>query len=95
MRLHDRRAAGWRAIACAVAIVLGLGPALSGVRAQDAPAIASGGEIVLLREQPGYDAAALVTLGDGSALEIIGEPVVAADGSSWLPVVAGGQSGSF
>jgi murein DD-endopeptidase MepM/ murein hydrolase activator NlpD len=93
------RAARRRGIAYAVAVALCLGPSLMSAQAQDgAPsggpaAVASGGEIVLLREQPGYDAVVLTSLGDGSALDVAGTPVTAADGSSWLPVYAAGQSG--
>ncbi len=77
-----------------LAIALCLVPVITGVRAQETPAggaatIASAGEPVLLREQPGYDAAVLATLGDGNPLDVAGEPVTAADGTSWLPVVAG------
>jgi len=98
MRLIDIRAAGRRGLACIVAIMLCLAPAIPGVRAQETPAggptaIDSAGEPVLLREQPGYDAAVLTTLGDGNPVEIAGQPVTAADGTSWVPVVAGGQSG--
>ncbi len=98
MRLIDGRAACRRGFACVVIVVLSFGPTWVGARAQDAPAggsatIASSGEAVLLREQPGYDAAVLATLGDGSPVEVTGGPVTAADGTSWLPAVAGGQSG--
>ena len=98
MRLTDRRATGRRGLACMLAIAFCLAPDISGVRAQETPAsspaaIASAGEPVLLREQPGYDAAVLGTLGDGNPLDVTGEPVTAADGTTWLPVVAGGQSG--
>ena len=98
MRFIDRRAAGRYGVACLLAIALCLVPVSSGVRGQEMPAggpavIASAGEPVLLREQPGYDAAALATLGDGNPLDVAGEPVTAADGASWLPVVAAGQSG--
>src|SRR5215216_6201869 len=98
MRLIDRRAAARYGLACMVAIMLCLAPNITGVRAQEMPAngpaaIASSGEPVLLREQPGYEAAVLATLGDGNELDVVGEPVTAADGTSWLPVVAAGQSG--
>ena len=99
MRLLARRAACRRVLVCAVAALLCLGPALTTARAQDTAStagsatIVSAGETVLLRDQAGYDAAALTTLGDGSPLEVAGAPVTAADGSSWLPVTAGGQSG--
>ena len=93
MRLIDGRATYRRGLACVVVMVLCYGPALAGVQAQETPAISSAGETVLLRDQPGYDAAVLATLGDGNPLDVTGGPVTAADGTSWLPVVAGGQSG--
>ncbi len=99
MRLIDGRAVRRRGWVCAVAVALCLGPAFSVVQAQVPPpaagsaTIASAGETVLLREQPGFDAAVLATLGDGTAIEVSGESVVASDGSAWLPVNAGGQSG--
>src|SRR5215212_9638053 len=97
MRLIDRRAAR-RGFACMLALVLCLAPVITGVRAQETPAggaatIASAGEPVLLREQPGYDAAVLATLSNGNSLEVAGAPETASDGTSWLPVIAGGQSG--
>jgi len=98
MRLGERGAAR-RALVCVVAVALCCGSALTGARAQDAAptdgaaAIASAGETVLLRERPGYDTAVLASLSDGSGLEVAGEPVSAADGSAWLPVVANGQNG--
>lgn len=98
MRLAGGCAAALRGTVVLMAVLFGLGPALGGVRAQDvAPAsgmmIASGGETVLLREQPGWEAVVLTPLGDGSPLDIAGEPVTAADGSVWLPVYAAGQNG--
>jgi murein DD-endopeptidase MepM/ murein hydrolase activator NlpD len=97
MRLIDRCAAR-RGFACMLAIALCLVPVFTGVRAQETPTggaatIASAGEPVLLREQPGYDAAVLATLSDENPLDVAGGPVTAADGTSWLPVVAAGQSG--
>jgi uncharacterized protein YraI len=98
MRLIDRRAAAWRGFACMLAVALSLGPVITGVQAQEMPvggpaAIASAGEPVLLREHPGYEAVVLATLGDGNPLDLAGEPVTVADGTSWLPVIADGQSG--
>jgi len=98
MRLTDRRAAGRPGLACMLAIAFCLAPVISSVGAQEMPtggpaAIVSAGEPVLLREQPGYDAAVLATLSNGSPLDVAGEPVTAVDGASWLPVVAAGQSG--
>jgi murein DD-endopeptidase MepM/ murein hydrolase activator NlpD len=99
MHLRHGCAVPRRGLAYAVAVILCLGLSLSGVHAQDSvpaggPAsIVSGGEPVLLREWPGYDAAVLAPLSDGGALDVAGAPVAAADGSMWLPVYAGGQSG--
>ncbi len=98
MRLINCRAVARRGCAGMLAIALCLVLVMQGARAQEIPAggsatITSAGEPVLLREQPGYDAAVLATLGDGNPLDVAGEPVTAADGTSWLPVVAGGQSG--
>jgi len=99
MRLLDGRAVRRRGWLCVVAVALCLGPIQTTVRAQDTvPAtgsatIVSAGAAVLLREQPGYDAAVLATLEDGSAIEVAGASVMAGDGSAWLPVSAGGQSG--
>jgi murein DD-endopeptidase MepM/ murein hydrolase activator NlpD len=98
MCLINRRAEARRGFACILAIALCLVPVFTGVRAQETPAggaatIASAGEPVLLREQPGYDAAVLATLSNGNSLDVAGAPETAADGTSWLPVIAGGQSG--
>jgi murein DD-endopeptidase MepM/ murein hydrolase activator NlpD len=91
---HPVRRARRRGLVCALAVSLCLGPFWATTRAQEAgPAIASGGEAVLLRELPGYDAVVLTTLGDGSPLEIAGGEEYAADGSAWLPVVVAGQYG--
>jgi hypothetical protein len=98
MRLIKSRAVALCGCAGMLAIALFLSPTVTGARAQEMPAggpavIASAGEPVLLREQPGYEAAVLATLADGNSLDVAGEPVSAADGTSWLPVVAAGQSG--
>ncbi len=99
MRLVTSRPISRPALALAVAFMVGFSSAPGIVRAQEvAPAsgtagIASSGETVLLRESPGYDAAVVAPAPDGSTLEVAGGPVAAADGSSWLPVVIGGQSG--
>ena len=62
MPLTATRAARRGLVACAL-VTLCLGPALPTARAQEAPAIASGGETVLLRDQPGWEAAVLVAGG--------------------------------
>ncbi|MFN8678132.1 MAG: hypothetical protein U0Z70_17255 [Thermomicrobiales bacterium] len=83
-----------RLLVGAMVATLTCGPLVLGVAAQDgAPIIASGGEVVLLRDAPGWDAAAVSELPDGSALQISGEPVTAADGTLWSPVSANGTSG--
>jgi uncharacterized protein YraI len=98
MRLVNSRAVAERGCAGMVAIALCLVSVFLEAQAQEMPVagpstIASAGAPVLLREHPGYEAAVLATLGDGNPLDIAGEPVTAADGTTWLPVVAGGQSG--
>ncbi len=83
-----------RLLVGAVVVALTCGPLAWSVAAQDgAPIIASGGEVVLLRDAPGWDAAAVSELPDGSALQIAGDAVTAADGSLWSPVSANGASG--
>ncbi len=90
---RQRVATGGRRAACAAfACLIVLSGSPFAAYAQDA-GIASGGETVLLREAPGYDAVALGDVPDGSALDVTGAAMTAADGSSWLPVVVGGQSG--
>jgi hypothetical protein len=85
----DARAACRRGLV-GIIIMLCFSPAIASVRAQETPTggpttIASSGEVVLLREQPGYDAAVLTTLGDGSALEVAGGAVTAASYHTSLP----------
>jgi uncharacterized protein YgiM (DUF1202 family) len=83
-----------RLLVGAVVVALTCGPLSLDVAAQDAaPIIASGGEIVLLRDAPGWDAAAVSELADGSALQITGDAVSAPDGSLWSPVSANGVTG--
>ena len=92
MRRHRFATGGRRAACAAFACLIVLSGSPFAAYAQDA-GIASGGETVLLREEPGYDAVALGDVPDGSALDVTGAAMTAADGSSWLPVVVGGQSG--
>ncbi|MDQ2651812.1 MAG: SH3 domain-containing protein, partial [Chloroflexota bacterium] len=83
-----------RLLVGAVVVALTCGPLSMDVAAQDgAPIIASGGEVVLLRDAPGWDAAAVSELADGSALQITGDAVSAPDGSLWSPVSANGATG--
>ncbi len=71
----------------AVVVALTCGRFALDVAAQDAaPIIASGGEIVLLRDASGWSAAAVSELADGSALQIAGDAVSAA---RWLALVPG------
>ncbi len=95
MRLLHESAAAGRALAAILAVLLAIGMTPTLLLARDAgtAGIASGGETVLLREAPGWDAAVLADVPDGSAVEVAGEPTSAADGAMWLPVVIGGQSG--
>ncbi|HEU5430174.1 MAG TPA: hypothetical protein VFU81_00845, partial [Thermomicrobiales bacterium] len=99
MRINARRVVLRRGLVYVTAAGLCLGSAPPAVWAQDTastggPAtITAMGEPVLLREWPGYDAAVLATLSDGSALTVTGAPVTAGDGSSWLPADVGGQRG--
>lgn len=91
-----RVATGVRRAACAAfACLIVLSVSSFATNAQDVgPAgIVSNGETVLLRESPGFDAMALGDVPDGSAIEVTGAPMTATDGTSWLPVVIGGQSG--
>lgn len=77
--------------AVVVALICG---SLGHVAAQDgAPIVASGGEVVLLRDAPGWEATTLGELPDGTSLQITGEPITAADGSLWSPVSANGATG--
>lgn len=90
--LPDGRAAWRSGLVLLLAISLCCAPVPAAVRAQGTM-ISSAGEEVLLRDQPGYEAAALATLGDGSPLEVAGAVVTDAEGLAWVPVVAAGQSG--
>lgn len=94
--------AGYRLIStCALLglICLSLGPALT--LAQDSavyagsPAYITGGgaEGVLLRSDPGYDAAVVTPLWSGGQVTVLDGPYTAADGSSWYQVEAAGQVG--
>lgn len=53
----------------------------------------AGGDTVLLREGPGYDAGALDALVEGTPLTVTDGPITAEDGSVWFGVDAGGRGG--
>src|SRR5690606_33192603 len=88
-------ARGAASLAVLVALVAGARAPLA--VAQDmsgaGPANVAAAEPVLVREQPGYDAPALATIGPGEPIEVIGGETWDAAGNAWVPVVAGGQSG--
>ena len=46
---------------------------------------ANGGE-VLLRDGPGFDAAVLLLIPEGTTVDILGDPTWAVDGTAWYPV---------
>lgn len=95
MRRYRVAIGGRRAACAAFALLVSMSLSSWAALAQDdgSAGIASGGETVLLREAPGFDAMSLGDVPDGSALEVTGAAMTAADGSAWLPVVVGGQSG--
>ena len=53
----------------------------------------TGGEPVLLRETPSFDAAVLSSFVEGTPVDIVEGPVYADDGVAWLGVSAGGMTG--
>ncbi len=60
-----------------------------------APAVITGGgeQDVLLRAEPGFEAAAVTPLANGTPVQVLDGPVAAADGSSWYLIDVGGQVG--
>lgn len=80
------------ALACSLAV----GAALVAL-AQDAPlagpAVVSAAEPLAVREAPGWDAAALLTLNPGEWVEALGATEFDADGSPWALVSAAGVTG--
>src|SRR5215211_6285766 len=53
----------------------------------------TGGEPVLLRETPSFDAAVLTPLAAGTPADILDGPVFSAEGTAWHQVSAGGMTG--
>ena len=53
----------------------------------------TGGDPVLLRETPSFDAAVLSSFPEGTAAEILEGPVYSAEGTAWLGVSVGGVTG--
>ena len=50
----------------------------------------TGGEPVLLRESPSFDAAVLSSLSEGTPADILDGPVYSAEGTAWHEVSVGG-----
>ncbi|MGI9255056.1 MAG: SH3 domain-containing protein [Thermomicrobiales bacterium] len=89
---------GWTARLAVVAMTVSVSVSGGGMRpaqvfAQEAPMAVAAAETIQLREQPGYDAAPLLDLAPGDALEIAGDAVAGTDGAEWLPVMAAGVYG--
>jgi uncharacterized protein YgiM (DUF1202 family) len=53
----------------------------------------TGGEPVLLREAPSFDAAVLTSLSEGTPADILEGPVYSAEGTAWHAVSVGGMTG--
>src|SRR5919107_5367825 len=53
----------------------------------------TGGEPVLLREAPSFDAAVLTSLSEGTPADILEGPVYSAEGTAWHGVSVGGMTG--
>jgi uncharacterized protein YgiM (DUF1202 family) len=53
----------------------------------------TGGEPVLLRETPSFDAAVLLSLSEGTPADILDSPVYSDDGVAWQPVSVDGMTG--
>ena len=101
-----RGAKPWRRCLCAyvlLAALVSLVPLVPAIAvAQDAAGLTVGGSAVvagtggdgaLLRQGPGYDAASLATLPEGTTVQVLDGPITAADGSIWYGVGIGGQTG--
>src|SRR5687767_9114738 len=90
-----------RIVSCVLIALLAL-PSLAptGVLAQDTVAVgetaviaATNGAGVLLRASPGYDAAVVGPLAEGTPVDVLDGPTAAADGSLWFSVAAAGLAG--
>src|SRR5918994_6914650 len=53
----------------------------------------TGGDPVLLRETPSFDAVVLTSLSEGTPADILEGPVYSAEGTAWHAVSAGGMTG--
>jgi uncharacterized protein YraI len=53
----------------------------------------TGGELVLLRETPSFDAAVLSAFPEGTPADVLEGPVYSADGVAWVGVSVGGMTG--
>jgi uncharacterized protein YgiM (DUF1202 family) len=100
MPMIPRRATSWLGLSLAGLLCLALLPAIG--RAQEAPSLApgvtaqvanAGGDEVMLREGPGYDAAVLAAFAEGTVVSLTDGPIAADDGSTWYGVTVDGTPG--
>lgn len=90
-------------LAVCIALAMLISPLATGryqARAQDAlyPGATgmvanTGGEVVLLRETPSFDAAVVSSYPEGTPAQIVEGPLYGADGTAWLGITVGGVSG--
>ena len=102
MTIRTLWATRWPVVALAAMLCLALTSLPAGVQAQTASPptagstaliTAPGGEPVLLRSEPSYDAAVLSSLADGTPVTVIDGPVTGPNATSWFNVEFGGQTG--
>ncbi|MFT4039681.1 MAG: SH3 domain-containing protein [Thermomicrobiales bacterium] len=103
MLSRSQRGRRWLGLALAVGMLLAtpfatLTPALAQSQTELAPGVTAlvantGGEGVVLRDAPQWDAATLGAYPEGAAVEITEGPLYDADGSPWLGVVVDGAFG--
>ena len=99
-------ARGWRRCFCACFVLVAhlaltsLAPTTARAQTETGPPVGgtatiagAGGQAVLLRAAPGYDAAVLAPLAEGTTVDVLAGPVTGADGSTWYQVAAAGQVG--